>query len=499
MKRSLPIGTVLFIYLSLLTLDGFAQIRTRLTVALEDGRRASVSAFRKDDVLYVSLNEFADLLRIRRFFNSQNKKMVLRVGSRAVKVTAMNPFVLVDDEVYQMPLSTLYEEDDIFAPIGLFLHAVGHVFPAEFVFDGELDILTIQRMQYNITGVEVEEKDNGILIRFVTTKAFQVADVATSINRRWLNVTLYSGTLDTLQIATDKPTEFVDQILAFQFENSAQVSLLLNRDVRDPRVYVEEGSVLISMRSSRFDASMVYGRDSDRKRWLIDRIILDPGHGGKDPGTVSAKGILEKDINLAISQRLKRLLEDRLNIEVLMTREDDRFIGLRERTQFANSNDGKLFISIHCNANNSSRVRGYAMYILSTEKSDEALEVAEKENSVIEFEEDTEVYEEYQDAAHILNTIAQNTHLKESEDLARMICETMGKHTTLPKLGNGIFHHMFYGLVGASMPKVLVETAFLSNAVDERYLRIRANQQKIAEALFESIKRFKETYERGIG
>ena len=502
-RKRIGIFTICFIA-SLFSLhgEGVSQHRSHVEVVFEgEYERESISAVVRDGVVYVSLQELGELLHLRTFYSPKNKKMVLRVGSRAVKVTAMNPFVMVDTDVRQMALSTKVVDGRIYAPLALFLDAVGPYLPGEFSFHQASRELRIRRVLYNITGVEVEEKLNGILVRFVTTKDFQTADIATSINRKWLNVTLYGGTLDTLQIALEGGSGIVEKIMPFQFEKSAQVSLLLKRDVVDPRVYIDKGEVVISMRSSgTFDTSMIASSDAERRRWLIDRIIIDPGHGGKDPGCVGRSGVKEKDINLDIAKRLKRLLEQRLKVDVLMTREEDKFVGLKERTQFANTNEGKLFISIHCNANESSRVRGFATYILGTEKSEEALAVAEKENSVIEFEEDVEVYKEYQEAAHILNAIAQNTHLKESEDLARMMCESVTKHTTLPKLGKGIYHHhLFYGLVGAAMPKVLVESAFISNSVDERYLRVRANRQKIAEALYESIKRFKKEYEKEIG
>ena len=125
--------------------------------------------------------------------------------------------------------------------------------------------------------------------------------------------------------------------------------------------------------------------------------------------------------------------------------------------------------------------------------------MAEAENSVIEFEDDVAAYEEFENAAHILNSIAQTTHMKESEDLARMINESFKRKTTLSMFYNGIYQNIFYVLIGAAMPKVLVETAFLSNTGDERFLRVRTNRQKIAEALYDSIRLFKEKYEQGIG
>jgi len=476
-----------------------SQRNVRISVVFESERRmGSLSAVRKEGVVYGSLEEFADLLGVRNFYNPQNKKMVLRVGSRAVKVTALNPFIVVDETVYQLALPTLDVEGKMYVPLALFLEIVGGLFPAEFDFQQESEILRLRRFLYNITGVEVEEKLNGMLIRFITTEDFKVSDVATSYNHGWLNVTLYGGTLDSTRIVSEQRMGIVKRIVPFQFEKSAQVSFQLDRDVSDQKVYVDKGEVLVSLRSSKVsDASLANSPGEDRKRWLIDRIVIDPGHGGKHPGAVGKAGLKEKVVTLDIARRLKELLKKELGVDVLLTREEDQFVGLKERTQFANSNGGKLFISIHADANKNRSIRGFSTYVLGVAKTQQALEVAQRENSVIELEESVDAYEEFQDAAYILNAIAQSSYLKESQDLAQMVNTSLKRRTKIPD--SGVHQAGFYVLIGAAMPSILVETGFLSNAYEERLLRTRSFRQKIAEALCESIRRFKEKYEMGIG
>lgn len=482
-------------------LDLYPQTRSRMTVVLENERRmASVSSIRKDGVLYASLTELADLLNVKHYFNPQNQKLVIRVGSHAVIVTALNPFIMVDETVFQMALPPLDPDRSIYVPVGLFFETVGKLFASEFSFENNAETLRIRNFTHNITAVEIEEKLNGSLIRFVTTKNFNKSDVVASINRGWLNVTLYRGSLDSVRIASNRQIGIVKQIKSFQFEESAQVSFLLDREVEKPSVYVNEGEVQIALRTTKpIDPAILNNPSDSRNRWLIDRIILDPGHGGKDPGAIGRSGTMEKEINLNIAQRLKKLLTEQLNVEVLLTREDDKYVSIYDRTKFANAKDGKLFISIHCNANNNRNVSGFSTYLLGPAKNEQALRVAERENSVIAMEENTDIYDEYDNTFHILNANAQNMYLRESEDLARMVAESFKKRTRLSPLGDGVDQHMAYVLVGAAMPRILIEIAFISNAGDERYLRTNANRQKIAEALFESIKKFKEKYERGIG
>jgi N-acetylmuramoyl-L-alanine amidase len=410
----------------------------------------------------------------------------------------MNPFIMVDDKVYQMALPPREDAGKIYVPMALFLSTVGYVLPGEFSYERDAWTVRVRKNPYNITGIEVEEKLNGHLVRFITTKQFKSTDIASFIKDRWLSVTLYGGTLDSVQLASERKMGVVKRVVPFQFEEAAQVSFLLDRDLTDPQVYVDGGEVLITLRENRSSASVpLSANNNDRKEWLIDRIIIDPGHGGRHPGAVGPNGEKEKDLTLDIARRVKKLLKERHRLDVLMTREDDRFMGLKERTQFANSHDGKLFISIHINSNRSSRQRGFSTWVLGKEKTEQALQIAQKENSVIEFE-DADKYQEYQDATYIINAIAQSSYLKESLELARMVNDALKKHTALIQWGKGVYQAGFYVLVGASMPCILVEIGFLSNSGDRRYLKVRSNKQKIAEALCESIMTFKSTYEKGI-
>ncbi len=479
----------------------YPEEKSRVSVYFEREKRTdSISAYRIGDVIYISPEELANLINVKTVYNPQNKKLVLRVGSCEIKITALNPFILVDESVYQMPLPTIDEGGNIYVPLALFLEVVGSMLPAELNFQLDDDVLRIRNLQYNITGVEIEEIANGSLIRFITTKNFQVADVALSKNRGWFYVTIYGAKLDTAYIASEKPIGIIQRIVPYQFEGSAQVTFFLGQDVSDPKVYVNQGEIIISLRSTQeFNSALIGSSQEERSQWLIDRVIIDPGHGGKDPGAVGRSGLTEKEVNLDIAKRLKSLLEDKLGIDVLLTRNDDRFIELGERTQFANSHQGKLFISIHCNSNRNRAVHGSSIYVLGLANSKEALEVAEKENSVIQMYESTNTLQENEDAIHILNAINQSSNLEESLELARITGESLKKKTKLEHFGDGgIYQAGFQVLVGAAMPRILVETFFISNESEERQLRTRSFRQQVAESIYESIKQFKEKYEQGI-
>jgi len=206
--------------------------------------------------------------------------------------------------------------------------------------------------------------------------------------------------------------------------------------------------------------------------------------------------VREKDVTLEIARRLKRLIERRLKLRVVMTRNEDRFIPLKERTSLANREGGKVFVSIHANSNPSKHVDGFTTYFLGPAKTEEALEVARRENEAIQYEDETSGYADLSDENFILVAMAQNAFNKESQDLAATVQEELDR--AVPLTNRGVKQAGYYVLIGASMPNILVETAFISNPNEERLLKSGTFQEKIAEALCESLRRFKAKYEAGI-
>jgi N-acetylmuramoyl-L-alanine amidase len=227
-------------------------------------------------------------------------------------------------------------------------------------------------------------------------------------------------------------------------------------------------------------------------------IVIDPGHGGRDPGSIGVTGVREKDITLGIGLKLGKLISKRMSgVNVVYTRKDDSWVELYRRGQIANEADGKLFISIHANSlrRKPSPTRGFEVYLLRPGRTAEAIEIAERENSVIELEEGYEErYQTLTDENFILVTMAQSAHVKASEMFADITQQEIAVRAGIPN--RGVKQAGFLVLVGASMPNVLVETAYLSNREDERFLKSEKGQQKIAEALFHAVQRYKNEYEK---
>ena len=237
------------------------------------------------------------------------------------------------------------------------------------------------------------------------------------------------------------------------------------------------------------------GTKVDPERWTIDTVIIDPGHGGRDPGAQGKRGTKEKDIVLKVSVRLAALLEKRLGVRAVLTRNTDRFVTLGQRARIARKNQGKLFVSIHCNASRSRRARGFEIYFLSEARTEEAAEVARRENAVLDLEDHDEPAA-MDEIEGIQFGLLSTQFLKESQDLAADIrAEVVGSIRPLPD--RGVRQANFYVMRGTmgDMPSVLVEIGFVSNPAEERQMRQRAYQRKMAEAIFNGIRNFKHRYE----
>ncbi len=214
----------------------------------------------------------------------------------------------------------------------------------------------------------------------------------------------------------------------------------------------------------------------------IGRIVIDPGHGGHDTGTIGPNGLQEKDLVLEVGRRLGKLLEARLGAEVVYTRKDDTFIPLETRTAIANQQRADLFISIHANSSQDPGARGVETYYLNFTSSPEALEVAARENAVSE----KSIYE-LQD---LVKKIALKEKIEESREFAGDVETSLhdGLAAKSPAIRDrGVKKAPFIVLIGANMPSILAEISFVSNPTDEHRLETSEYRQKIAESLYRGI------------
>jgi len=217
----------------------------------------------------------------------------------------------------------------------------------------------------------------------------------------------------------------------------------------------------------------------------IGKIVIDPGHGGHDTGTIGPNGLEEKDLVLEVGRRLGKMLETRLGAEVVYTRKDDTFIPLETRTAIANQQRADLFISIHANSSRDPDARGVETYYLNFTSSPEALEVAARENAVSE----KSIYE-LQD---LVKKIALKEKIEESREFAGDVQESLHSGLALKSPGirnRGVKKAPFIVLIGANMPSILAEISFVSNPSDEHRLETSEYRQRIADSLYRGIAKY---------
>lgn len=234
-----------------------------------------------------------------------------------------------------------------------------------------------------------------------------------------------------------------------------------------------------------------FGKSEERNPFFRERkiVVIDPGHGGDDPGAIGPRGLREKDVTLDMAKRLKKILEETYNLEVYLTRDSDRFISLKDRTLFANRKKADLFVSIHANASPRKNTRGTETYLLNWTNNSEALRVAARENRIsVE-----KMKESRSELGMILTSLERESKRDESLKLAHFIQNSLisrlsRSYSRITDLG--VKQALFYVLVGAEMPSVLVEVAFISNPREERLLRSRTFRQRSAEAMAKGIYRY---------
>ncbi len=523
--RRLPPAILLL--LSFLWLPAFvgpqaaAQDRIRIEYPSDPGREASVAALRSGGYLYASLNDLARVFNLGTFENAASGKFEIKTGMFRVKFTADNPYVVVRDEdlnsnVYQLPSRSLYVSGAYYVPAAAMCAILDYILPGDVSFDRTAGrIVATGRATsapaFDLAGLSFEEKANGFLIRLQCTKNVPDYESWTKKtgNDTWLYITLANVRADVRAINAITPPRPVTKILVFQSATSVQLTFRIRGKIGTADLMGAEGSddILVSVHTptdeeiaARQTRSYEETLERERERWKLDVVVIDAGHGGHDPGTIGVNHTREKDVALSIAKKLGDLIKKNLpEVKVVYTRDRDVFVELYRRGQIANESNGKLFISIHCNSmpRKPSKTNGFEIYLMRPGKTEAAIRVAAKENAVVKLEEGYEKrYKELTEENFILLSMAQISYAKHSERFAEILQQEMGKRLRLEN--NGVKQAGFLVLWGASMPHAYIETGYLSNRNDERYLRSSSGQHEIASAIFAGLKRYKLDYEKSL-
>ncbi len=513
----------------------FGQSITRLEVITAIGSNF-ITAQSKDGMLYFSISQFADALSENYKFNKDTKKIKVDFDRKSLVVTAQNPYyVLIDTsanktQVIQIPVNTIISNNEIYVPMFYTLDIIQEAMGRQVFFSGPNRIILGRSLapiaenesesktetgnekvdtekvkpeenvtlgHFNISDMTLDEKANGTLIRLKCDK--KVSTYNSSYKTGVLTILLKDCSADAKALNRVKDEGLVKEIKVRDIKSDVEIQIKVGKEYSTSEVINASGSndILITLHNKVFSNNN--NREKNKQKWDFDVIVLDAGHGGHDYGAIGVNGVREKDVNLGITLKLGKLLEKNMkDVKVVYTRKTDKFVELYKRGQIANENDGKLFISIHCNSTpkKPTDASGFEVYLLRPGRTKEAISIAERENSVIQYEDNPGRYKALTDENFILVSMAQSSYMKYSEKFSDILNKEFSKDLSEPS--RGVKQAGFYVLVGASMPSVLIESGFLSNKKDANYLKSSKGQQAIAESIFKAIKKFKEHYEKAM-
>jgi N-acetylmuramoyl-L-alanine amidase len=473
-----------------------------------------VPAYVREGVYYISIEDFCKIVSVSYSFDYKLRRIIINNQSYIFKIVARNPFIYKKDiasgsvQVLQLPTSTYYFNDILYLPLNYSLWILTEISNKDIVFESpnklflsDKKILTKEDKptdqtstnRYDIASIAIDEKANGTMIKLKSNK--KIHSYTSNFGNNILTITLRRVNGDTSKIKFDGTGGVVKQIRSKNIGGDLELKIVVGDEYTNSEVINSEkgNDILITIHNKLFKRPVT---SSKKEKWIFDVVVIDPGHGGKDAGAIGVNSAKEKDITLAISLKLGQLIKEHFkDVKVVYTRKSDVFVDLYKRGKIANENNGKLFISIHCNSTpkKPSDARGFEVYLLRPGRTKEAIAIAEFENSVIQYEEDPNRYQKLTDENFILVSMAQSAYMRFSEKFAELLHNQFSKHPVLDS--RGVKQAGFYVLVGASMPNVLIETGFLSNPKDAEYLSSKKGQTEIANKIFNAIKEYREHYE----
>ncbi|HEY9167297.1 MAG TPA: N-acetylmuramoyl-L-alanine amidase [Candidatus Kryptonia bacterium] len=489
--------------------SAFAQPKVMTLKA--DSNISYIGGFVDLNHAYVSVADLAKGLGLRTFGLQSTGKVSVYSDSGSVLLTPNNSFIVVstggESKTYQLPVPVLSANGKLYIAGKYASQYLSAILPGTLAFDESAAGFSYSSTVLappTILGIQSEEKANGAVIE-IGMKELPKAYEAAIGQDNMLYVTLMPARVDTQKLSALPSTQVYSGVLAIQNPNSVQLSFKLTHNYSSHQIYIDSTtnsvSVALYMQADVekiFSEELKHRLEEEKKNWKLDVIVIDPGHGGKDPGAIGISGVQEKDVTLAIAKALKKAINVRLpKVKVVMTRDDDEFVELDKRGEIANDSGGKLFVSIHCNSmpRKPSSPNGLETYFLRPGKTDEAIRIAAQENAAIKYENDYEKkYQTYDADNMILTTMAHSAYVKYSEQFAQLIEDNVSSVANVAD--DGVNQAGFIVLIGASMPAVLVESGYISNIREARYLKSKAGQQAIARGISNAIVQFKEEYEK---
>ena len=483
------------------------SVKIKIKVLADEMQPKEVNMLMVDGKGYLGIDDVATIYNGRvTSGGTKAGEVVLDTGKGKVIFKINSPSVIVNWVKRRMNKNTLLIEDKVWVPLeGVISGNISSVIGKSITWNYNEKTLQVTGKKeesavtagtnVNITDVKVYPHTNYTRTAIKLTEKLDYK--VNLVNGKKLFIKFNNGSINAAAFNFNVDNDVIRRIRSNQDTTSAVVELELGKDageylikeINDPhRIIIDVKKIKEEEEGKEPDKTA----DADSSK-NINFIVIDPGHGGKDPGAVGPKGTNEKDVVLDISRRLAKLLKNNLNLRVFLTRTADEFIPLSERTMIANNKNADLFISVHANASLKGNSKGFEVYFLSDNATDaEAQAVANIENSVIGLEQadgrqSTELYK-------ILKSMAVNEFRNDSSECCSFVDKSVTKEGRMED--RGIKQAGFYVLKGAQMPAILVECAFISNTEEEKKLKSEWFRDQIARYIYEGIKKYKEWVEK---
>jgi N-acetylmuramoyl-L-alanine amidase len=485
---------------------GVGLAEEKVTVVYDDGRSPEqLPTWRLDaesDALYFRANDVARIFKATQFWNASSRKVVLGIERKRFTLTVDTRVVVIDGEPIMLRSPVRYEAGFVMIPMEFVVEVAAPFTPSIYEWDRTNLTLRTQKVGYNIETVNLSSTaDRSTATIVLKDPLVHHSDSSTP---GLVRLKIYGGRIDPAKFEVREAHGLFDGVRAEQTERDAYIffdiktttsRIQVVREDDPPRLLVilEKGDLPEIPEpdfASKQEIEIIESVGGERRTLKIGTVVLDPGHGGKDHGKIGRSGVLEKDVNLAISKRTRELLERELGLKVVMTREDDRLLSLTERTEIANKAGADLFISVHCNSWFSTEASGFEAYFLSPARTELDRAVAMAENAADEFTGGAS--DVRSDIDFILWDMVQSEYLNESSHFAELIQKAMGERLAIRN--RGVKQANFTVLQGARMPAVLIEIAYLSNPDEEAMLADEEFQRSVAEGLVEAVRSLRERY-----
>jgi N-acetylmuramoyl-L-alanine amidase len=526
--------TVYFLFIGSL----FGQAKFSIAVGLEGGRAYTddIPIYSLQNKLVVTANDVCNALKITPTATNQSVSVSTLSKARqrlVLELKANNHFIKIQNTTENKPHKIIQLDSPLILygdKIYLEPHQAGLLFGTLLdaksdTFGGTLSFNLAQPFaldtakarapiemiaRHTIQNVVVEEKANGAIVRIISNKPNVKYEFIPPDKNGLAYLTFVGATGDMQALTQTFKNGFLRRVTPLSLRGSLQLTLEFDAQkftIKSTDMTLEQGTnnfILLVLRDVNVqeiidrenkEVQINATLDEQRSKWKLDVVALDAGHGGKDVGAIGASGTYEKDVTLAIVKKVGKLIEKNWSgVNVVYTRDSDKFIELDERGKIANRNNAKLFVSVHCNASVNRKADGVEVYLLGLHKTDAALKVAQRENAVMVEESDyQERYKNFTDENLIMITMAQNAFAHQSEKLAEIISNDIARRAA--RQNRGVKQAGFMVLWTPSMPSILIETGYISNPKEEKFLASETGQNQVAEAIFEGLEKYRRDYE----